>query len=43
VEPGVRVIVQGAGFLNDGDGVTVSQAAPARAAAQPAAPRPATK
>jgi RND family efflux transporter MFP subunit len=43
VEPGVRVIVQGAGFLNDGDGVTVSQAAPARAAAQPAAPQPATK
>lgn len=30
VEPGVRVVVQGAGFLNDGDKVTVStgQAAP---------------
>jgi len=43
VNTGVRVIVEGAGFLNDGDGVTVSQpaAAPARAAAQPA--RPATK
>jgi hypothetical protein len=24
VEPGVRVVVQGAGFLNDGDKVTVS-------------------
>jgi len=41
VDTGVRVIVEGAGFLNDGDGVTVSRpaAAPARAPAQ----QPATK
>lgn len=38
VEPGVRVVVQGAGFLSDGDKVTVStgQPAPAPAAAAPA-------
>jgi RND family efflux transporter MFP subunit len=38
VEPGVRVVVQGAGFLSEGDRVTVStgQAAPAPAAAAPA-------
>src|SRR5690606_35698937 len=41
VNTGVRVIVEGAGFLNDGDGVTVARpaAAPARAPAQ----QPATK
>ncbi|MBB4798397.1 RND family efflux transporter MFP subunit [Brevundimonas bullata] len=38
VEPGVRVVVQGAGFLSEGDKVTVStgQAAAAPAAAAPA-------
>lgn len=36
VQPGARVIVRGAGFLNDGDRVDV--AAPARPAAQPARP-----
>ena len=40
VEPGVRVVVQGAGFLNDGDKVTVSTgqtaATPAPAVAAPA-------
>ena len=40
VEPGVRVVVQGAGFLSEGDKVTVSTgqaaAAPAAAAAAPA-------
>ncbi|MNS49057.1 Multidrug resistance protein MdtA precursor [compost metagenome] len=40
VEPGVRVVVQGAGFLNEGDKVTIA-AAPAAAA--PAAATPATK
>ena len=36
---GARVVVEGAGFLNEGDRVTVSQAAQpaARPAAQPAA------
>ena len=37
---GARVVVDGAGFLNEGDRVTVSQAAPqapARPAVQPAA------
>ena len=40
VAVGARVIVDGAGFLNEGDRVTVSQAAPqapARPAVQPAA------
>ena len=40
IEPGVRVVVQGAGFLSEGDKVTVSTgqaaAAPAAAAAAPA-------
>jgi RND family efflux transporter MFP subunit len=36
LQAGVRVVVQGAGFLGDGDRVTV--AAPARAAARPARP-----
>jgi RND family efflux transporter MFP subunit len=38
IEPGVRVVVQGAGFLSEGDKVTIStgQAAPASAAAAPA-------
>lgn len=37
VEPGVRVVVQGAGFLSDGDKVTVSTGQPAAApAAAPA-------
>ncbi|WP_313003184.1 efflux RND transporter periplasmic adaptor subunit [Brevundimonas sp.] len=39
IEPGVRVVVQGAGFLNEGDRVTVA-AAPAAA---PAAAAPAAK
>lgn len=39
IEPGVRVVVQGAGFLNEGDRVTVA-AAPAGSAAAPA-PAPA--
>ncbi len=39
VEPGVRVVVQGAGFLNEGDKVTIA-AAPAAA---PAATAPAAK
>ncbi|MGH7028398.1 efflux RND transporter periplasmic adaptor subunit [Brevundimonas sp.] len=38
VEPGVRVVVQGAGFLSDGDKVTVSNGQAAPAAATPAAP-----
>jgi len=38
IEPGVRVVVQGAGFLNEGDRVTVAAApAAASAAAAPAA------
>lgn len=40
VEPGVRVVVQGAGFLSDGDKVTVSTGQPAAA---PAAAAPAKK
>ena len=36
VQPGARVVVSGAGFLNEGDRVTVQAAAPATAA--PAAP-----
>lgn len=39
IEPGVRVVVQGAGFLNEGDRVTVAAAA----AAAPAAATPAAK
>ena len=42
IEPGVRVVVQGAGFLNEGDRVTVAAAAPAAAVA-PAASTPAAK
>ena len=38
VEPGVRVVVQGAGFLSDGDKVTVSTGQPAAAPAAAAAP-----
>jgi len=38
VEPGVRVVVQGAGFLSDGDKVTVSTGQPAAAPASAAAP-----
>lgn len=40
VEPGVRVVVQGAGFLSDGDKVTISTGQPAAA---PAAAAPAKK
>jgi hypothetical protein len=41
VETGQRVIVQGAGFLNEGDRVTVAPA-PAQRQAAPAATPPAT-
>lgn len=40
VEPGVRVVVQGAGFLSDGDKVTISTGQPAAA---PTAAAPAKK
>ena len=43
VEPGARVVVQGAGFLNEGDKVTVSTGQPAAAPAAPAATAPARK
>jgi RND family efflux transporter MFP subunit len=39
LQPGVRVVVQGAGFLGDGDRVTISAAAPARTAAPAPAAR----
>lgn len=38
LQSGARVVVQGAGFLGDGDHVTISAAAPAPAATAPAAP-----
>ena len=43
IEPGVRVVVQGAGFLNEGDKVTIAAAPAASSAAAPAAVRPAAK
>lgn len=43
VDAGVRVVVAGAGFLNDGDKVTVAAPKPATAPAAPAAPAPAKK
>ena len=44
VEPGARVVVQGAGFLNEGDKVTVSTGQPAAAApVAPVAAAPARK
>jgi len=43
VEPGVRVVVQGAGFLNEGDKVTIAPAAAVASAAAPAASAPARK
>ncbi|QTC88268.1 efflux RND transporter periplasmic adaptor subunit [Brevundimonas pondensis] len=43
VEPGVRVVVQGAGFLNEGDKVTIAPAAAVAPAAAPAASAPARK
>lgn len=46
IAPGVRVVVQGAGFLSEGDKVTVAaapQAAPPAAAAAPAVAAPAQK
>nr|WP_314428437.1 efflux RND transporter periplasmic adaptor subunit [uncultured Brevundimonas sp.] len=43
VEPGVRVVVQGAGFLNEGDKVTIAPAPAVASAAAPAASAPARK
>ena len=43
IEPGVRVVVQGAGFLNEGDKVTVAAPQTASTAAAPAAAAPAKK
>ena len=43
IEPGVRVVVQGAGFLNEGDQVTIAAAPAAVPAAAPAAAAPAVK
>ena len=43
IEPGVRVVVEGAGFLNEGDKVTVAAAPAAAPATAPAAAAPAAK
>lgn len=42
LETGSRVVIQGAGFLGDGDAVTIGQASPARATV-PVAPAPTAK